>query len=489
MFAKIKLPAGLDRRGTEYQSQARFWDADLVRWYLDRLQPIGGWAQIGTALTGTARAVHSWVDNSAAGRAALGTESNLYVLTTAGSLTDITPVSGWTDQGSTGDTLVTTGGDTLVTTGGDTLVTVASAGSSTWSLDNAGQLLVGVNDTHGTIFTWSPGDANAATLTNAPSADAIVVTNEGIIMALGSAGNPRQIAWCDRDDFTDWTAGFADLAGDLNVQARAGIQCGRNIRAGTLIWTSEDLHIARYVGLPNVYGVTPVANDCGVISRGAVAMVDDMAYWMGQNSFYVCNGGAYVDEVICTIHDDVFGAINETHAAKVRAMHNSEFNEIWWFYPKDSATENSHVAVYNYVEKHWTHHTLDRHCGIGRGNGFANPLMVDGPTVYQHETGTTMTGAGTPFARSGPVEIGDGSRVMHARRCIPDEKAAGDVELYFYTRSYPNASEVTHGPFDAANPINLRFAGRQAAMEFRQNTANDWRVGDYRLEGVPGGLR
>ena len=461
MFAKIEFPPGLDRRGTEYQSAARFYDADLVRWHLGRLQPIGGWSQLGTALTGTAREIATWVDNSAVGRAALGTESNLYVLTTGGTLSDITPLSGYSAQSA----------------------------DSTWTLDNAGQLLVGVNDAHGTVFTWLPGDANAAALTNAPSCDAVVVTNEGIIMALGSGGNPRQISWCDRDDFTDWTAGFADLAGDLTVQAKGAIQCAKNVRAGTLIWTGEDLHIAEYVGLPNVYGVARVAEDCGAISRGCVALKDDLAYWMGQNSFYICNGGAFVEELPCMIHDDVFGQINRTHSSKVRAMHNSEFNEIWWFYPKGAATENSHVAVFNYAEGHWTQHELDRHCGIGRGNGFSNPLMVDGTVVYQHETGTTMTGAGTPFARSGPVEMGNGERVMHARRCIPDEKAAGDVDLYFYTRFFPNGSETTHGPFDAANPINLRFTGRQAAIEFRQSTANDWRVGNYRVEIEAGGMR
>jgi hypothetical protein len=461
MFAKIELPPGLDRRGTEYQSAARFYDADLVRWHLGRLQPIGGWSSFGSALTGTAREIATWVDNSAVGRAAVGTESNLYVLTTAGSLSDITPLSGYSTQSA----------------------------DSTWALDNAGQLLVGVNDAHGTIFTWLPGDAAAAALTNAPSADAVVVTNEGIIMALGSAGNPRGISWCDRDDFTDWTAGFADLAGDLTVQAKGQIQCGKNIRAGTLIWTTEDLHLAQYVGLPNVYGVTRVADDCGAVSRGCVALKDDMAYWMGQNSFYICNGGAFVEEIPCPLHDDVFGSINRTHEGKVRALHNSEYNEIWWFYPKDSATENSHVVVFNYSEGHWTHHELDRHCGIGRGNGFSNPLMVDGTTIYEHETGTAMPGAGTPFARSGPVELGNGDRVMHAVRCIPDEKAAGDVDLYFYTRSFPNASEVSHGPYSAANPVNLRFTGRQAAVEFRQNTANDWRVGNYRVEMKGGGRR
>lgn len=463
MFAKIQIPPGLDRRGTEYQSQARFWAADLVRWFQGRLQPIGGWSQIGTALTGTARAIHAWVDNSAVGRAAIGTESNLYTLGVDGALTDITPLTGYTAQ----------------------------AVSSTWTIDNAFALLVAVNDADGTIFTWSAGDTAAATLINAPSANSVVVTNEGIIMALGSAGNPRQISWCDRDDYTDWSAGFADLAGDLTVQAKAGIQCGHNIRAGTLLWTSEDLHIARYLGQPNIYGVERVADDCGAISRGCVALVDDMSFWMGNSSFYACNGGAFVEEMLCPVHDDVFGKLDRDNANNVRAVHVSEFNEIWWMYPStdDAGTDNSRVVVYNYLEKHWSLHALARDCGLGRGAGFAQPLLIAGDTIYKHETGVTMTGAGTPYARSGPVELGDGSRVLHARRCIPDEKACGDVELYFHTRLFPNGDETSHGPFEASNPINLRFTGRQAAIEFRQAAANAWRVGDYRVELKAGGMR
>ena len=462
MYFKLgEYPPGLDRRGTEYQALGRFYDADLVRWHLKRAKPIGGWSQIVTALTGTARAIHSWVDNSAAGRAALGTESNLYVLTTAGVLTDITPVSGWSSQAAT----------------------------STWSLDNAGQLLVGVNDAHGTIFTWSPGDAAAAVLTNAPTADAVVVTNEGIIMALGAAGNPRAISWCDRDDFTDWTAGFADLAGDLNIQAKAGIMFAKNIRAGTLIFTGEDLQIARYVGLPNVYGVTRVADSCGAISRGAGALVDDMAYWMGVDKFHVCNGGAYVDDLPCMIYDDVHDSLNRDHADKVRAMHNTEFNEIWWFYPKGSATENSHVAVYNYLDKHWTHHAIDRLCGTQRGNGFSNPLMIDGSVSYEHETGTTMTGAGTPFLQTGPHELGNGEQVMGVDRCIPDEAVSGQISLSFKVRDFPNGTERTEGPFTASEQMPMRWRGRQASLVFTQATAADWKVGNYRLSGKAMGLR
>lgn len=463
MFSKLALPPGLDRTGTEYQSAARFYDANLVRWFDGRLQPIGGWTQLGTALTGRARGIHTWVDNSANGRAALGTQSNLYTLTPAGVLTDITPVSGWTAQPE----------------------------GSRWTLDNAGALLVGVNDAHGTIFTWLPGDAAASALANAPSCDSVVVTNEGILMALGASGNPRLVAWCDRDDYTDWTAGFADLAGDLSIQAKAGIQCARTIRAGVLIWTSEDLHIARYAGLPDVYGIEPVAGDCGAISRACVAMVDDMAFWMGASSFHVCNGGSYVDKLQCAIHSDVFDKLDRDNAHKVSAQHVSEFNEIWWEYPHidDATGENSRIAVFNYAEQHWTYHRLARDCGAPRGAGFKTPLIVRGSVVYAHETGTAMPGGGDVYARSGPVEIGNGERVAHIKRCIPDEKAAGDVDLYFYTKFFPNGAEFGHGPFNAANPIQLRLTGRQVAVEFRQLVANPWRVGDYRFELGAGGIK
>lgn len=470
---KLKVPPGLYRVGTEYESAGRFYDSNLVRWLDGHLRPIGGWSSLNTGLTGTARDLHTWVDNSAVGRVAVGTNSNLYVLTNAGARTDITPVSGWTSQ---------------------------DAGSSTWTLDNAGQLLVGVNDEHGTLFTWLPGDAAAAALSNAPSCDAVAVTNEGIPVALGASGNPRAIAWCDRDDFTDWTAGFADLAGDLVIQASGTIQNAKRVRAGLLIWTTSDVHILRYVGLPNVYGVTAVAGgtNAGAVSRHAMVMVGDLAYWMSDNAFYACSGGAFISKVRCDIWDDVFAAntnadsnrivgLNKAQAHKVRAMHNAKYSEIWWMYPKGAATENSHVAVYNYAEKTWSIHELVRTCGIEANHGFESPLMIGSTTLWEHESGDSRTGGGTVYARTGPVELGDGERQMAVRRVIPDEGTAGDVDVYFHTRPSPNATEESYGPFASSNPMDVRFTARQVAMEFRESSASDWRVGTYRVEMKPAG--
>lgn len=466
---KLSFPPGLDRTGTEYQSAGRWYEADLIRWFMGRLRPIGGWVSMATGLTGQVSGMFSWVDNSAAGICAIGTESKLYTMTTGGSVTDRTP-SGF----------------------------VAQATSSTWTFDNAGQLLLGVNDAEGTIYKFLPGTDTLATAledesgaSGVPTAKAIVVTNEGIPMALGANGNPRRIAWSDRDDLTDWTAGFTDLAGDLDMQAPSGLMGALNVRAGTLLWTGEDLHLARYVGLPNVYGTERVGGDCGAISRRCMVEANDTAYWMSSEKFFICQGGGMILELPCPVHDDVFKGLDIARAHLVRALVNSEFNEVWWFYRKasDAGSANTRAVVYNYMEKHWTLHTLARHDGIGRGQGFAKPVMVGGTTVWLHESGLTRSGAGTPYARSGPLEIADGERLLHARELIPDELTQGDVEIWFYTRLFPNGDEEEHGPYEAGLPTNIRFCGRQVAIKLVEAEANDWRVGDFRIVGKPGSRR
>jgi hypothetical protein len=39
----LNIPKGQYANGTEYQSQGRWRDVNLVRWHEDALRPIGGW--------------------------------------------------------------------------------------------------------------------------------------------------------------------------------------------------------------------------------------------------------------------------------------------------------------------------------------------------------------------------------------------------------------------------------------------------------------
>jgi hypothetical protein len=470
MLVRLDFPPGLYRVGTEYQSQGRFFDANLWRWHMGKAGPVGGWVQLGAGAAGTVRAAHTWVDLSAVGHLALASLTHIYDVSAAGAVTDITPVT-------------------------PSPLGTMSAGSQ-WTMTNAGQQLFAVNDGAGVVWTWVPGDPEAEELANCPTAAAVHVTQERILMLLGANADPRNVQWSDVEDYEEWTPAVTNFSRDFPLQTGGELMCAKSVRGGELIWTTEDVHIARFIGRPSVYGFDLAGTDCGIISRGAAIVQDDIAYWMGRTGFFRWAGG--LEPIGCPIHDDVFGSalepargINRAHASKVSAVHIAEFNEIWWLYPKGTATENSHVAVFNYLEGHWTLHTLVRTCGVGAGKGFAYPVMIGSDAkVWEHERGNARPGAGTIYARSGPLELGNGERVMFGRMMYPDEGAAGEVQTYVRTRLYPNASEIVHGPYISANPMGVRFSGRQAAIEHRlPSTTGSGRVGSFRVEVVPGGMR
>jgi hypothetical protein len=108
--------------------------------------------------------------------------------------------------------------------------------------------------------------------------------------------------------------------------------------------------------------------------------------------------------------------------------------------------------------------------------------------IYEHEVGYAYDGA-VPFVESGPFEIGNGDNIVSVRRVIPDEQTLGEVVVSFKTRMYPMATETTYGPYPAAQPTDVRFAGRQVKVRYTGAVLEDWRVGVNRFDVVAMGKR
>jgi hypothetical protein len=90
----LQIPKGQYRNGTEYMSQGRWRDANLVRWHEDALRPIGGWQQRGTVdLNKTVRGMLAWEDNSGNRYVAFGRHDGLTAMTAGNTTYDITPTS------------------------------------------------------------------------------------------------------------------------------------------------------------------------------------------------------------------------------------------------------------------------------------------------------------------------------------------------------------------------------------------------------------
>lgn len=304
-------------------------------------------------------------------------------------------------------------------------------------------------------------------------------------MALGAGGNPRKVQWSDQEDMTTWTPSQLNKAGSFLLQTVGTLKCGKRVSGGLLLFTDVDVHMARSVGYPFVYGFERIGTNCGVIGPRAVTAVDSVAYWMGRDSFYIFDGA--IRPLPCEVHDHVFTSLNILQAEKTFSFYNSVNSEVWWLYCSSESSEIDRYVALNTIEGHWTIGKISRTCGHDRGV-FSVPLMcgADG-YIYDHETGFGYDGQ-TPYAESGPFELGGGDKVIHAVRFIPDERTSGQASVLFKLRQWPNATEVSTPTYSLSSPTSVRFTGRQVAMRV-SGTSNDWRWGTPRLEVRQGGYR
>jgi len=489
----LQLPPGVYRNGTDYEGSNRWRDSNLIRWHDSSMRPVGGWTTrttTGDSISGTCRGMIGWVDNSDNSNLGIGTNTNLYYVSESGVTADITP-TGFT----TGDS------DATVNTGyGGNFYGTANYGQTrpssgvyqevtTWSLDNWGEYLIAMTPDDGKLYEWQLNPSNpAAVITNAPVNNrAMTVTEERFIFALGASGNPRKVQWCDRENNTDWTPTATNEAGDFELQTTGAIMCGVRMRGRTLILTDNDAHIATYQGPPFVYSFERVGTACGTASRKSLIAIDEGAFWMGRREFYMFDGSV-AKEVPCEVSDYVFDDINSDQITKVYAVHNSQFGEIWWFYPSSESNENNRYVAFDYKEGHWEIGTLERTAGIDNGV-FRNPIWIDSSNdIYNHETGYTHSGS-TVFAESGPISLGNGDNIMRVNKLIPDERTQGQVQAKFKTRFYPNDTETTHGAYALSNPTSVRFSGRQIRIRLEGTGNDNWRAGVMRIDAMPGGTR
>ena len=61
----LDIPAGIYRNGTDFQSNGRWRDANLVRWVDNTMRPMGGWrTRSSNAANAQIRGMKTWVTNN-----------------------------------------------------------------------------------------------------------------------------------------------------------------------------------------------------------------------------------------------------------------------------------------------------------------------------------------------------------------------------------------------------------------------------------------
>ena len=309
-----------------------------------------------------------------------------------------------------------------------------------WSHDNYGEDLV-INVRDGGIFYWDESaglNARAVPLTALAGAnsvptlarDVLVSDRDRHVLAFGcddefSPGveDPLLIRFCAQEDIADWETRADNTAGSLRISTGSEITAAVKTKQQVLVFTDVSLHTVQFVGAPFTFGLNEVSQGVSIAGQNAAVAVNDSVYWMGKNQFYIYNGN--VQEIPCTVKEYVFADFNIYQTNKVVAGHNSEYGEIWWFYPSLNSDNIDRYVIFNYQQNIWYYGNLSRSAWVSRGVfGYPIAAGTDG-YLYYHEFGINDGSQNPPigincYVQSNSFDMGEGDKLMSAWRVIPD---------------------------------------------------------------------
>src|SRR5882672_3535954 len=323
-----------------------------------------------------------------------------------------------------------------------------------WTADNWGEIYMAC-PAGGPIYIWAPdfGFQNAQVITTAPffNGGIYISMPQQILVAWGSVQStgvqdPLLIRWCNAGDYTNWTVSNQTTAGSFRLSTGSLIVGGIQCPQFALISTDIDVYTQTYVGGTVIFNHTQVGRGCGWIGSHACGILSGNPLWMSSNNFFTLAANGVVP-LPCTVWDQVFQNLSTAQQSKVRVAVNSAFNEVAWFYPSANSTgeNDSYVKVHiEGQEYEWDYGSLGRTAWTDVSI-LGMPIGADtGSQIYQHETGTAITGSGLPSFQTGWWTIGEGQDIPFVDMIIPDfifglrsAAQSASISITFFGVNYP----------------------------------------------------
>ena len=402
-----------------------------------------------------------------------------------------------------------------------------------WSHDNFGENLL-INVRGGGVYLWTENDGldtRAVALSdisgqdNAPTVALQVIVSEtdrhAIVLGADpiTSGSrtgvvdPMLIAFSDSESAIDWNPLATNSAGSLRLSSGSQIVGGLKARQEVLIWTDTSIYSMRFIGAPLVFSVNLINEGAGLLGPKAFANAPNGVFFMSKQGFYFYNGA--IQKLPCTVQEYVFEDIDLSQAYKCHVALNSEFSEVWFFYPslEDDTREISRYAMYNYEENLWSIGSLVRHAWVD--GGIQNTPQATGISsssyyLYNHETGYNddTEPMDNVFIQSADFDIGDGDSLAFVKRILPDIQFVNTlgtspdpaINIVLKNRDFMGESLTTDSTSQIksnTNKADVRARGRQFVLRFESdddNNADDrkdykWRLGNTRLDIQPSGRR
>jgi hypothetical protein len=331
--------------------------------------------------------------------------------------------------------------------------------------------------------------------------------------------DPLLIRWSAQESYTNWTPAITNQAGSYRLSDGSTIIGALQTRQEIVVWTDSAIYAMQYLGPPNVYGFTLLADNISIVSPNAMATANGVVYWMGVDKFYVYSGR--VETLPCAVRTYIFNDINRDQFAQCFAGTNEGFSEVWWFYCSANSTTIDRYVIFNYLDRVWYYGSLARTAWLDSPLRDYPQAATPSNIIVYHEAivdngETNPPSAIDCYIQSSDFDIEDGHNYGFVWRMIPDITFDGSntappenprVNFTMRPKQNPGAPyNVAPSPlvrsaqnYGTVNTYNVqeftqivytRVRGRQLAFRIESNTlGTQWQLGTPRLDVRPDGRR
>ena len=254
-------------------------------------------------------------------------------------------------------------------TSGVTYFIIATNYATTFTLSassGGGAITTTAGTTTGLVFTMgqiqdvvisnaaTTSGASTITFNNNVSVSGGVVTLHPYVFVYGNDGLIRNSGAGNVQDWVSADANEVSVATGKIVQGLP-VRGGSNAPSG-LFWSLDSLIRVSYIGgagtPPQYWRYDLISSQSSILSGQSVIEYDGIYYWCGVDRFLLYNG--VVKEIPNAMNQNYFfDNLNYAEREKVWVSKVPRFGEIWWFYPRGSATECTDAIVYNVRENTW----------------------------------------------------------------------------------------------------------------------------------------
>ena len=201
------------------------------------------------------------------------------------------------------------------------------------------------------VYYGSITGSGVLTVTTATSVSGGLVVLHPYAFVFGSDGILYWSAPNLPNDYAAAGSGSARVA-DAKIVRGLPVRAGAGNGPAGLFWTLNSVVRATFVGGTAFFNFDEITSQTSIMSSQSVIEYDGVFFWAAVDRFLMYNG------VVREVPNDMnanwfFDNLNYTWRNRVFAFKVPRYGEIWWCYPRGTATECTHAVIYNVNKGYW----------------------------------------------------------------------------------------------------------------------------------------